>query len=61
MMKVIFAFFLIVASVVAFNAPGAARPARMTMLFNLGKKPASSGGYKIGEGTAVSIINLNIC
>ena len=56
MMKVFFAFFLIVASVMAFNAPGAVRPAKMTMLFNLGKKPTQS--YKVGEGTAVSLIIL---
>ena len=42
----------------AFNAPGAVRlrPAKMTMLFNLGKKPTQS--YKVGEGTAVSLISL---
>ena len=59
MMKIVAALFLIIASVIAFQAPGTARPAssRMTMMFNFGKK-STSGSYEVGKGTAVRFLTI---
>ena len=46
-------FIALLAVAVAFKAPGACRPSRMTMMFSNKAKSAASTGFKVGEGSAV--------